>query len=813
MESLIQDVRYAVRLLRKTTGFTLVALATLALGIGANTALFSVVYAVLLQALPFERPERLYAVWSRHTSADRYPFQLPEFCDYRDQNKTLETLAGYANWSANLTGGGPAERLAALRVSESFFEMLGAHAFLGRTLRPPDDAPGNEKVVVLSFGLWQRRFGGDPGVVGRNLTLNGESFSVVGVLERSFFFPVRDIELAIPLAPDKDPWRQNRDSTNFIRVIGRARDGVSRAQIVDDLEAVGRRLQKEFPDSYARKQGILAVPYRQELTRNFSQALWVLLGAVALLLLIACANLANLMLVRASDRRREMAIRQAMGARQSRLARQLLIESALLALGGALLGILLARWAVPALVALSPASLPRAREIQLNGPVLLFTLGATALAALASGLVPALRAARVDPNADLKAEGRGSAGAMDRSRTRGLIVAGQIAVMMLLLTGTGLLVKSFREVMRVEPGFDSGVLTVRLSLPRKDYGEILELSQFYGQLETRIAALPGVRSVAAVNHVPLNGALASTDYKVADHPTASESQLPTALYRMVTPTYFQTMGIPLVAGRAFGDDDRAGGALVAIISQALARQSSPDRNPIGEHLLVKDTPDGFRSMRIVGVVGDVRHASLESAVEPHLYVPYHQTHRELLVWLTANQFLVVRSGGAPLALAEPIRRELQAVDPNVASADIRLSGDYVEAAAASRRFSLRLLTSFACLALVMATIGIYGVAAYSVTQRTREIGVRMALGARMNDIFAVVLGEGARRTAAGIGLGLACTLAVSRTLQSLLYGVRATDPATYAGVMALLFFVTLAACLLPAWRASRVDPLLALRQD
>ncbi len=397
MDSLFQDVRGALRRLAKTPGFTIVALVTLALGIGANTALFSVVHAVLLQALPFKDPERLYWIWSRHTSTDRYPFQLPEFCDYRDQNRTMEAVAGLANWNANLTGDGAAERLAGLRVSDNFFDILGTPAAVGRSLQPGDDTPGNEKVAVLAYGLWQRRFGGDPAVVGSRLTLNGEAFTVVGVLPRSFFFPIRNVEFAVPLAPDKDPWRQNRESTSFLRILGRAREGASRAQIEDDWNAIAARLQKEFPEGYARKKGVRANPYHEELTGNFRQALWMLLGAVALLLLIACANLANLMLVRATARRREMAIRQALGATRAQLARQLLSESGLLALGGAALGILLARWAVPALVALSPAAMPRAGEIRLSVPVLLFTAGVAVFSGLAFGLLPAIRAARVDP--------------------------------------------------------------------------------------------------------------------------------------------------------------------------------------------------------------------------------------------------------------------------------------------------------------------------------------------------------------------------------------------------------------------------------
>jgi putative ABC transport system permease protein len=493
--------------------------------------------------------------------------------------------------------------------------------------------------------------------------------------------------------------------------------------------------------------------------------------------------------------------------------RQLLAESVLLAVGGALIGAFLARWTVPLLVALSPEALPRARDIHVSLPVLLFTLGAAVLAAVTFGLAPALRAARVDPSVDLKAEGRGAAGTAERGRTRGLIVASQVALMMMLLTGAGLLWKSFREVMRVDAGFDPGALTVRLSLPRKDYGELAKISQFYRQLEARVAALPGVTAVAAVNHVPLSGAIASAEYKVADRPPASDDDLPTAQYRMATPGYFKVMGIPLLAGRAFTDDDREGGAPVVIVSRGLARQSFPDRDPIGRYLLVRDTPAGFRPLQIVGVVGDVRHTSLEADAEPHVYLAYHQTHRDLLVWLTANQFLVVRTAGPPLALAEAVRRELQAVDSTVAAADVRASGYYLDNATAARRFSLELLAGFAGLALAMAAIGIYGVVSYTVAQRTREIGVRIALGADMADIARMVLGEGVRRTAVGVAVGLAGALAASRAVRGMLYGVGATDPFTYAAVIVLLVAVTLAACLLPAWRAARVNPLVALRGD
>ena len=810
MNDVAQDLRYALRRLALSPGFTLLALVTLALGIGANTALYSVVYAVLLKPLPFSEPERLYWVYSRHTSTDRYPFSLPEFCDYRDRTRTLEGFAGFTNWSGNLGGDEHTERIPGLRVSANLFELLGVAAALGRTLGPADDIPGNEKVVVLSHGLWQRRFGGDPKVVGRPLTLNGESFTVVGVMAPEFLFPIRDIDLAIPLAPDQDPWRYDRESTNFVRVIARARAGTSREQVTAELDGIGRRLQEEFPGSYARKKGVLVAPYREELTRSFSGALWMLAAAVALLLLIACANLANLMLVRATARRQELAIRRALGARPGLLVRQLLLESGLLALGGALVGVLLACWAVPLLVAMSPTAMPRAREIGVNVPVLLFAITAALLAGIGFGLAPALRAVRVDPNKDLKAESRGGSG--DRSRARGLIVVAQIAVMVVLLTGAALLLKSFRAVLEVAPGFDGGVLTVRLSLPRKDYDELGKMRRFYEQLEARVARLPGVVSVAAVNQLPLNGALASVDYKVEGRPPASDSQLPTTNYRMVTPGFFATMGIPLLTGRVLAETDGAGSPAVGVISQALARQSFGELDPLGRRLLVNYAGE-FRPVEIVGVAGDVKHASLEAPAEPHLYVPYYQTQPTLLVWLALNQYLLVRASGEAQALGPAVRRELRAVDPGVASLGGRLSGDFVATAAAARRFTLVLLALFAAVALLMAAVGIYGVVAYAVAQRTRETGLRLALGASAADILTLVLGEGLRRSAVGIGAGLVAALAAAHASKSLLFGVGEADPAAYAAVVVLLLAVTLAACLLPAWRAARLDPVKALRHD
>jgi len=810
MNGLGLDLRRAARRLARTPGFTLLALATLALGIGANAALFSVVHAVLLKPLPFSRPDELFHVWSRHTSTDRYPFSLPEFCDYRDRNHTLVALAGAANWTGNLAGESTTERLPGLRVSGNFFELLGAAPALGRTLRAGDDAPGSEHVVVLSHGLWLRRFGGDRDVVGRAITLNGLSYTVVGVLARDFVFPVLGTELAIPLAPELDPWRHNRESTNFLRLVARARPGAGRDAIVADLDAIGAQLQHEFPGTYARKKGVAVTPLRDELTRQVGRTLAMLMAAVCLLLLVACANLANLMLVRATARQRELAIRQALGARGLRVARELLVEALLLSVAGAVLGLLLARAAVPALVALSPAGMPRAEEIGLSLPVLLFTAAVAVLAGVGFGLLPAWRAARTDPNRELAA-GRGAAG--ENGGARGLIVGAEVALMVVLLSGALLLQRSFSSVLLVDPGFDPRALTVRLSLPRTVYADTARISAFYRALEARVAALPGVQAVAAVNHVPLNGALASADYKVEDRPPASDDQLPTAQYRMVTPAYFAAMGVPIVAGRTFDESDDPGRPAVAIVSRSLARQSFPDRDPVGRRLLVKDTPAGFREVEVIGVAGDVHHGSLETAPEPHLYVAYHQTPRALLVWLAQNQFLVVRAAGDPLALGDAVRRAVHAVDPGVASVGARLAGSYLEGATAARRFGLTLIAIFALVALAMAAIGIYGVVSYTVARGTRETGLRLALGASVRDILAGVLGDGLRRTAWGILFGLVAAFATARAARSLLFGVEASDPRAYVAVVLILVAVTLAACALPAWRAARLDPARALREE
>ncbi|MGH9868499.1 MAG: ABC transporter permease [Candidatus Polarisedimenticolia bacterium] len=812
MRALLTDLRDTLRGWRRRPGFVLAAVVSMGLGIGAGTAIFSVVHAVLLEPLPFQDPGRLYAIHSRHTSTDRYPFQLPEFCDHRDGNRTLQAMAAYAGWSANLTGTGDAERIQGMRATGNLFELLGTRASLGRTLTPADDAPGAERVVVLSHGLWARRFGGDPSILGRTLSFNAESYVVVGILPPDFLFPQRGAEVAVSLKPEADPWRHNRDSTSFLRVLGRARPGADRAAIQADLDAIALRLLQEFPSSYARKQGVLVVPWAEDLVRGVSQVLWVLQGTVAVLLLITCANVASLMLARAASFRRDFAVRRALGASAGEIFRRQMTEGVMLSLAGGAAGLLGAVWGVPALLAMAPPNLPRADTIGIRPAVLLFTLGVSVAAGLMAALLPAWRSSRGDLREDLAAGGR-SLGPGRRARARWILVSVEVALLAVLLSTGGLLYRSFQVAQRVAPGFWPDTLTVRLSLPRARYGTIEKVTAFYRELESRVAALPGIREVSAANHVPLNGALASADYRTADMPTGSDARLPTATYRMVTSRYFRAMGIPLLAGRAFDEKDDTDAPRVAIISQALARQSFAGKDPVGQQILVSDTPEGFRPFEIVGVVGDIRHDSLESEPSPHFFVPYAQTHPQLLVWLTATQYLVVRASVDPMSLEPAIRKALREVDPDVAAAQVRTTGDAVAASIASRRFSLTLMGLFAAIATLMAAFGLHGVVSTSVAWRTREMALRMALGARPSQVRRLVLRQSAVIALAGGAFGLAASLAGGRLIEGLLFGVTAADPLSYASAILVLAAVVLVACDAPARRAARVAPAESLKAE
>lgn len=810
-DEFLQDLRYAFRMLRRDPGFAVITVLVLAIGIGANTALFTVVNAVLLRQLPFREPDNLIRIWSSRPDMAKGPFSLPDFLDYREQNRSFERLSAFGNWNVNLTGQGDAERLAGLRVSADFFSLLGVDAAFGRTLLAEDDRPGAPRVVVMTYGLWQRRFGADRNVVGRNILLNGESFTVVGVLPPQFFFPVREVELACPLSPMTDPWRLNRESTSFLRLVGRLKPGVTEAQAQQDMSDVARRLMAQYPKSNARKGVVVVAPFADELVGGFRLALWTLQAAVGVVLLIACANLANLMLARGVSRGRESAIRAALGAGRARLLRQSLTENLLLSLLGGGLGLVFAHWAVPGLLALSPANLPRAQEATLDGSVLAFTLGLSVLSALLFGLFPALATARLNLNKQLN-EGRSASEGVRSHRLGNALVVTEVALSLMLLTATGLLLRSFARLQAIEPGFESSnVLTLRMSLPRARYANPDATTRFYEQVLPKMEALPGVVSASASSVIPLNGQLATVDFTVAGRPPIEEKDVPAAQYRMVGPGFFHTMGIPFRQGSAFTDRDTATSTPVAIVNETLARKFFPNGNPIGERLEIDDVAGGTRAVEIIGVVGDVRHYGLDAAATYDIYIPWRQVQKSAVVWLANNQYWILRTAGDPMALAETARRQIQAVDPDVAASAIRSLDDYVSASVAPRRFNLQLLAIFAGAALLLASGGIYGVISYSVSRRTHEIGLRMTLGARPADILRLVVAQAMAPAAMGVVLGVAGSLAVSRLLTGLLFQVSATDPATYAAVACVLSGVAVLAAYLPARRATRIDPLAALR--
>ncbi|MFY9609332.1 MAG: ABC transporter permease [Blastocatellia bacterium] len=806
MDRFWQDVRYGIRMLLKHRSFTAVAVLTLGLGIGANTAIFSVVNAVLLRPLAFRQPDQLLWIWSVRTDRDKAFFSVPDFIDYRERNQTLDQISAMAYWGANLTGGGEPERLQGVRMSAHAFEMLGAKAALGRALIPDDDDADSQRVVVLTHGLWQRRFGADPSLIGKTLALNGDSYTVVGVLPSDFVFPWLDSEIVVPLKLDIDPRRADRD-TNFLRAFARLQPGVSRQQAQADLASIAAQLQQEYPEANAKKIAPRAVALREEIVGDYRRALVLLLCAVGLVLLIACSNIANMSLARASARHKEMAIRRALGASGARLVMQLLTESIILAVIGGALGSILAAWGVDLLLALSPANLPRAHEAGIDGAVLGFSAGLSLAVGLVFGLAPALQASRADLNDELKAGGRGAS--PHRTRVRNLLVVSEIALAVVLLTGAGLSLKSFARLQRVNAGFDAEhLLLARLSLPQAKYSNLVSVVTFYEQVSERLKNVPGVQSVGAANVLPLSGLFVRTDFTIAGRAPLSATDAPAAQNRWVSPGYFGTMRIPLLQGREFTDGDNMIGKGVAVIDETLARCHFRNENPIGAHLKFFD-----RDFEIVGVVGAVKHNGLDDEPTPTLYAPLAQVPNSNLAFLASNMSLAVRTGVEPLALQTTLRREVQAVDGEVPASSIKTMGQFISTSVASRRFNLLLLVVFAGAALLLAATGIYAVISYSVTQQTHEIGIRLALGAAPRDVLKLVVGHGMALALAGVGVGLIAALGITRLMTSLLFEVSATDPATFLAVSVILAGVALGACFVPALRATKVDPMVALRYE
>ena len=802
-----QDVRYGLRVLIKSPVFTLVAVLSLALGIGANTAIFSVVNAVLLRPLPYQDSRRLVAVW--HTppqesfpGLDRFSVSPGNYLDWKAQSRSFEQMAAYEYAGLSLSTSGDPVPVTGVAVSPDFFSVLRSTPAMGRTFFPEEEQTGRDQVVVLGHGLWQRAFGADPGLVGRTVTLNGRSHTVVGVMPAGFEFP-QEAELWVPLAWDNQQ-RQVRSIHDSL-VVARLRPDVTQAQAQAEMSAISGRLEQQYPEEN-KGWGAVVIPLQEDLVGDVRPALLVLFSAVGFVLLIACANVANLTLARGANRQKEIALRIALGATRTRVARQLLTESVLLALTGGVLGLLLAGWGGEVLVRLSSGSLPNAGDVGVDRWTLGFTLFISLAAGVAAGLMPALQFTRAEMSETLK-QGTGRAGGSSiKQRTRKALVVCEVALSLILLVGAGLMIRSFWKLQRVDPGFDtSNKLTMAVMLSPTRYSDPQQQLAFLDRALEQLRAQPGVVSVGTTSTIPLTGSGSKQPYAVEGRPAASVAEQPLAQTRYVTPEYFRAMGIPLRQGRFFREQDREGGAQVVIVSEAMARQLWPGQDPVGKRL----TPSFHLQLgprEVVGVVGDVKSSAAEAAPAATMYLPYHQTPRPWMVF-------VARTASAPGNFVQAASKAFYAVDREQALTDVRTMDEVLAGSLSGRRFNMTLLIVFAALALVLAAVGVYGVMNYSVALRRRELGIRMALGARTVDVLRLVLGQGLALTLIGVGVGLLGAYALTRLMTSMLYGVAATDLLTFVCVSGVLLAVGLLASYLPARRATKVDPMIALRSE
>ena len=802
------DLRFAVRTLRKHPGFTAVVLATLALGIGANAAIFSVVDAVVLRPLPYRDADRLVVIWGNlhRPGVEEIPGSAGEYLDYRDGNHTFDAIAAYDTQGFNLTGGEP-ERVDAAIVTTTLFPLLGVAAEAGRTFAADEEQPGHADVAVISHRLWQRRFNGDRGIIGRLVPIDGRATTIVGVMPSGFQFPAENIEIWKPILLDADAVGTGNRGSHGFTVIGRLKPGVTIAAAAGDLDALAASFASRFPGNYRNGFSTTIRPLQDEIVGDTGRALFVLLAAVGLVLLIACANVANLLLARAASRRKEIAMRTALGASRGRVIRQLLTESVMTALAGAAAGLLLSSWGVRALIAAAPDGIPRLNEVGVDARVVAFTGVVAVATGVLFGIMPALTASRTDVNDALKDGGRG--GVAPR-RVGQMLVASEVALAIVLLVAAGLLIRSLAHVQDVASGFDPrSLLTLRLSLPQSRYPTFQKGEAFFDALFDRLRSHGDIVGVAATNALPFGGVGGSRSFRIEGRAPLRPGESMEEQLRIVTDGYFGVMSIPVVAGREFTSRDTLATPRVAVVNVAFARKHFPDGPALGHRVsFEQDSPVWYE---IVGVVGNVKHRGLDAADRPELYVPYRQPL--FASWTVRPMFVVARAASAPFAAAPAIRQELAQLDRDQPISDVRTMEERVDQSLTSRRFNTALLALFAALALALAAVGIYGVASCSVTERTHEIGVRVALGAQRRDVVAMVMRQGMRATAAGTVAGVGAALAITRVIASLLYGVGAADPATFAVIPALLAAVSLAACYLPARRATRVDPLSALRTD
>ncbi|HXN24280.1 MAG TPA: ABC transporter permease [Candidatus Dormibacteraeota bacterium] len=811
MQTLWNDLRFSLRTLTKSPGFTLTAVLTLALGMGANTAIFSVVNSALLKPLPYKQADRLVVVWEKnpYRSNALNVISPANFFDWQEQNTVFEQMGTFFDWRANLTGDGEPEESPIQYVSTNLFRLLGVHPSIGRDFSAEDGQKGHDRVVILSYELWQRRFGGDMHIVGKNIQVDGAPMTVIGIMPKGFQLYVRTGSMTRGKAELWNPFvfgpNSRKRAGRYLMAIARLKPGVLLGHAQGEMHAIGARLEQQYPD-FNKGWGVSLIPLHEELTREIRLALLVLLGTVVFVLLIACANVANLLLSRAAARQREISIRIAMGAGRWRITRQMLTENILLAAFGGVLGVLMAIWGVDLLLAMSPPGLLDITHIGADMRILGFTAGVSFVAALVFGLAPALQTLRSPINESLKEGGRGGSAGVRSHFLRNAFVIAEVALALVLLAGSGLLIRSFAHLANADPGFQAkNLLTVKLSLPGSKYGQDQARVVFFHQLLDRIRSLPGVQSASANSLLPFTAGGVATSFTIVGRPEPPAGKHQSVDVRVIEPDYFKTMGIPLRKGRLFTEQESSVESHVVIVSEALARQHFPDEDPIGKKIIIAMKSVNVPS-EIVGVVGDAKHQGLDSKPMAMSYWPYPE--------LTYNfMTLVVRARSNPATLVPAIREEVREMDKDQPVSEIATMEQLLWTSLSRARFSMLLMSVFAGIAVLLAAVGVFGVMSYAVTQRTNEIGIRMAIGAQSADVSRLVVSDGMRLSLVGVGLGAVAALALTRVLQSLLFEVQAGDPVTFVTVTMVLLGISLLACYLPARRATRVDPLIALRHQ
>jgi putative ABC transport system permease protein len=807
VETLWQDTRCALRSLSKSPGLTALLLLTLALGIGANSAIFSVVDAVLLRPLPYREPDRLVVISESNAPNDlasRNAVAPGNFLDWREQNRVFEHIGAVSLPGFNITDSDRPERVLGAAITAGMLRMLGLQPQLGREIEPADDRPDAAPVVLISSSLWQRRFGGDPAIVGKTIHLGTIPATVIGILPAGLQFPQKDVDLWVPLEQNINGHDMHWRNSHYLDVYARLKPGVTLAQARAEMNQLAAEMKRAHPDTNSGA-GTFIMPVQEDMVSDIRPALLTLLVAVGFVLLIACANVANLLLVRATGREKEMSIRLALGAGSFRLVRQMLTESVLLSVGGGAAGLLVASWAREALLALRPASLPQYNAIELDTRVLVFTLGLSIATGVLFGLVPALRAARSDLNLALRGSSRSATAGAGAHRLRNVFVAGEIAVSLVLLVGAGLLIRSFVRLRNNELGFRTDhTVTARISIPSDKYTKSEQVTAFYDRLLSEVRARPGVETAGTISFLPLTGHNFDNSFDIVGRPPHPTSQREYALIRMTDPQCFGVLGIPVLRGRNFDERDRAGAPRAVVISAFMARRYWPDSDPIGQHL-VAYMGDDQSPWEIVGIAGDVR-TRISREPEPTIYFHYPQMPYRFMV-------VTVRTHANPQSMVESIRGAVRSVDPEQPLFQVRTLEELMSQTLVPWRFSMTLLGSFAALALILAAAGIYGVISHTVGQRTNEIGIRMALGAQPRDVLRLILRQGIGVALIGIAVGLGGAFYLTRFLQTQLYAVRPTDPLTFAAIPLVLLVVAFAASYIPARRATRVDPMVALRYE